>query len=599
MAEIIIVGGGLAGTVIASRLHERKPELSIVLIEGGSDPTGNPHVIDPAGAANLHFSEFDYNYTTTPQAHLDGKPKRNVGFKGLGGGTVMNSGGWIRGDAQDYDEWSRDVGDERWSYAGLLPYFKRTEKHFDPTADPSQHGHDGPVHTASVTSSGRQYPLRHDVRKLWSHLGIPHIHDLNDGRPQGISDLVENWRDGKRQMVQSVYPLDGVQVLTETVVKRVVFEEKTAVGVELTNGQIIDLKKDGQVVLTAGAYRTPQVLMLSGIGDPDCLAQYDIPITVELSHVGQNLHDHLMMYRYWKLRHPEKGLAIGSPLFGGPNYEKGGPVDFLVRAPVSTAPLKSAIEKDEGPVSENHDMLKGPRTHLEMLLMYFAFGAEAQGMQVPVDGASVTTFFMGCLPTSRGSVSLASSDATENPIIDPNYYATELDRHVMREGFRMQSRLMLETLEGKDLIEMEHTPPGFPVLGANATEEEIDARIRLGAGTTYHPAGTAAMGKVVDSSLRVYGVNNLRVADASVIPKPLAAHYQVPVYGLQVAFHRLKADHPASPYWHSNFNSMTQDLVHPSMYPLVYGRTLGFQAEQVGVTDAVKHWAGKSNVIPK
>lgn len=97
MAEIIIVGGGLAGTVIASRLHERKPELSIVLIEGGSDPTGNPHVIDPAGAANLHFSEFDYNYTTTPQAHLDGKPKRNVGFKGLGGGTVMNSGMYSQG----------------------------------------------------------------------------------------------------------------------------------------------------------------------------------------------------------------------------------------------------------------------------------------------------------------------------------------------------------------------------------------------------------------------------------------------------------------------------------------------------------------------
>jgi choline dehydrogenase-like flavoprotein len=319
-------------------------------------------------------------------------------------------------------------------------------------------------------------------------------------------------------MAQSVYPLKGVRVLTSTFVRRVLLDErKTAVGVELANGEIINLEKGGQVIVSAGAYRTPQILMLSGIGDTHHLLQHYIPVAIHLPDVGRNLHDHLMMRRFWKLRHSEKGLAVGSSLFGGPNYDKGGPTDFMVRAPIPSEALKAAIEKDEGPVSDDHPLLKGPRTHLEMLLMYLAYGTEEQNLSIPVDGKSVTTFWMGCLPTSRGSITLASSDPTENPIIDPNYYATETDRHVQREGFRIQSRLMFETSEGKDLVESEYTPPGYPVLGTNATDAEIDARIKLGGRTTYHPAGTAAMGKVVDASLKVYGTQNLRVVDASVV----------------------------------------------------------------------------------
>ncbi|KAF1952822.1 putative glucose-methanol-choline oxidoreductase [Byssothecium circinans] len=533
MADIIIVGGGIGGvTLLASRLLERKPELSITLIEAGHDVTGKPHISNPAEAALLHFSDLDYKFFTVPQKHLGGAPKYNCAIKGLSGGTIINTGGWIRGDKSDYDEWAKEVKDDKWSYDGLLPYFKRSEKHFDPNGDPAQHGFDGPVVTAPVTSSGRKFPLREPVLKLWQNLGLKHIPDANNGHPQGIADLVENWKDGKRQIVSETYSLAGVNVLTEKPVRRVlVNDDKVAVGVELANGEKLSVKEGGQVVVSSGAYNTPKVLQLSGIGNPDELSKHGIDTVVDLPAVGTNLFDHLMLFRYWKLRHPEQGLALGSPKFGGPNYEKGGPVDWLVTAPIPAAPYKSALEKDVGPVSDDHPLLQN-RSHLEMNLLYAAIGSDAQGLTIPMDGNSIMTFYMGCLPTSRGTVTLSSSDPEASPAIDPNYYATEADKHVMRSGFRMHTKLMFDTPEGKDLVVEEYTPPGHKVASLDASDELIDKRIALGGSTVFHPAGTAAMGKVVDSSLKVYGVKGLRVVDASIIPNPIASHTQVAVYAI-------------------------------------------------------------------
>ncbi|KAH7384203.1 putative glucose dehydrogenase [Phaeosphaeria sp. MPI-PUGE-AT-0046c] len=533
MADIIIVGGGTAGVVLASRLHQRRPELSILLLEAGPDVSDHPHVAIPSEAAHLHFSDLDWKYMTVPQKHLNNVPRYNCAIKGLSGGTIINTGGWIRGDALDYDKWAHEVGDERWSYNGLLPYFRRTETHHDANADPEQHGFEGPIHTASVSTSGREYPLREKILKLWTYLGLERNADANNGHPQGIAELVENWKDGKRQVASNAYPLEGVKVLTNKLVQRIIVEDGVATGVELTDGEVHTIANGGQVVVSAGAYRTPQVLQLSGIGNLADLAKHGISPTVNLPEVGRNFHDHLLLFRYWKLREPEKGYALGSPHFGGPNYDKGGPVDWLVTSPVPCGPLKAALQKDLGAheVSDDHPLLKGPRSHLEMNFLYGAFGAEAQGLQIPLDGTSIMTFYMGCLPTSRGSVTLSSTDATQPPLIDPNYYSTETDRHIMREGFRMQSRLMLDTPEGKELISDEHIPPGLSG-GLYASDEEIDERIKLGGMTTYHPGGSAAMGKVVDGSLRVFGINNLRVADASVIPQSLASHYQVIVYAI-------------------------------------------------------------------
>jgi choline dehydrogenase-like flavoprotein len=353
--------------------------------------------------------------------------------------------------------------------------------------------------------------------KLWSNLGLAEIPDANSRHPQGIADLTESWRDGKRQPTSSAYPLDGVQVFTETLVHRIILnDDKVAIGVELASGEKYMLTTHGQVILSAGAYRTPQVLMLSGTGDPSQLARCEISTLVDLPEVGKNLHGHLLMFRYWKLRHPERGLSLGSPLFNGPKYAKGRPVDWLVTASIPTEPLKAAIEKDDGPITDQHPLLQN-RSHLEMSLLHAVFGSEAQTLQIQMDGNSIMNFYMVMLPTSRGSVTIGSNDLTAAPIIDPNHNATEVDHHVMREGFRMHLRVLLETTEGRNLVTGEHIPPGFEPIGSDAPDGSIDERIKLGGATAFHSVGTASMRKVVDGSLEVYRVGNLRVVDASIV----------------------------------------------------------------------------------
>lgn len=218
---------------------------------------------------------------------------------------------------------------------------------------------------------------------------------------------------------------------------------------------------------------------------------------------------------------------MGSPALSDPAFQKENPADWLATLIVPKKGLGYALAKDEGTptVSDNHVLLKEPRSHLEMNVLYAAFGAEQIGLDVALEGKAITSYYLACLPSARGSITLASTDPTAHPIIDHNYCGTEADRFVMREEWCVLSRLMLETPEGQELVADEIAAEGYECLASTASELDIDQRIKMGDMNCSHPSMSCSMGKVVDPECRVKGVQGLRVVNASVISVPLAAKH--------------------------------------------------------------------------
>ncbi|KAH0420686.1 hypothetical protein CcaCcLH18_13874 [Colletotrichum camelliae] len=518
--DYIIVGGGLAGSVISSRMLEYNSSLSILLIEAGEDTRARTDILY-TNTTNLMGGELDWQYPTGPIAALNNRTLVFNQGKGLGGGAAINSCGYTRGPRVDYDEWAELVGDERWSYENQLPYMKKAEDWFNAN-NAAQHGNGGPLHVASVSSTGRAYPLRDAVGSGWDELGVPELPDLdsNAGNNIGRAELTETRRDGIRQLTPVILlssDADG--------------GELQATGVQLANGTQIFANN---VISAAGAYRSPQLLMLSGIGEASALEKHNITVKLDLPEVGKNLIDHMSFYQYWELRNPENGYALGSsnPIFGQPEFSTGYPIDWVTSTGVNQTSLASAIEQDEGvaPDAASHSLLRANRTFLENFVIYQAYSAS--NPSVPMDGSHIYTNIVSFLPTSRGTVSLASADPVDGPIINLNYLDTEVDRHVYREGIRQMTKLMLDTAYGKEHIVGETAPDNIEPVSLEDTDEYLDSRLAESGVTTWHPHGTCAMGSVVDSDFKVKGVKGLRVVDASVLPVPIAAHLMAPLYAM-------------------------------------------------------------------
>ena len=317
--------------------------------------------------------------------------------------------------------------------------------------------------------------------------------------------------------------------------KRIILEKHpetgrlTATGVELVDGRTF--KSQREVILSCGTYRTPQVLMLSGIGPPDELAKVGVTPLLPAPEVGQNLHDHVTVAQYWRLRHPERGLAAGAPAwFANTAFQRGTPSDWVLTQSAPTTEVKRALVADGEEAGADHPHLQG-RGHYEVLFCYAPAAAFQTKVAVPFNGSHIASAVVMMLPTTRGHVALASGDVRDDPLIDPDHLATEVDRTLAREGVRHVLRAV-DTEAARGIIAGETCPEGYAPLTKDSSAEEIDARIRRVACTWWHAGGTAAMGKMVDADLKVNGVGGLRVVDASVIPTPIAAYSQIAVYAL-------------------------------------------------------------------
>ncbi len=449
--------------------------------------------------------------------------------------SVSNYAAWTRGDKVDYDLWGKIVHDKRWTYDGLLPYFRKTETHHDRQADPHQHGFDGPIHSSPAL--GRTYPLTKQLKEAYVKIGVKPIRDHNSGDNKGMAPHVENWYKGKRQPAGKAYGLKGVEVINKKTVTKVILEDgpnniKKATGIELTSGET--LKANREVIVCCGTIRTPQLLMLSGIGSADELKKHNIPLLVESPEVGKNFSDHSSVTQFYRIRDPEKGVCAPSPaFFTNLTYVEGFPTDYIIAESAPTADLKRALQHDHPDqiITDTDPNIFPPRSHYEILPMYAPTEVPLTNLNIPLDGSIISIGVIGLLPTSRGSVTLASTDPMEDPLQDPNYYATEFDRVVLRAAMR-RNMAAFETREGQAVVVEEVPPAGFPTLSSKSTDEELDARVRRSGGTFYHTIGTASMGTVVDTECKVKGVSGLRVVDASVVPTPISAHYMIMTYAL-------------------------------------------------------------------
>jgi choline dehydrogenase len=509
--DYVVVGTGSAGAVVASRLSA-DPATAVVALEAGP-PDTNRFIRIPAAFSKLFRSECDWDYLTEPQKELDGREIYWPRGKTLGGSSSMNAMMWVRGFAADYDEWAARAG-AQWSSAEVLGYYRRIENvtaawHF---VNGDDSGVTGPMHISRQRSPR---PLTAAWLAAARQCGFPAVQP-NSPAPEGFCETVVTQRRGARCSTADAYlkPAMGrenLSVLTEATATRVVFEGTRAVGVEFErDGQSWVATARREVVLCGGAVNSPQLLMLSGIGNREHLADHGIDTVHESREVGQNLIDHLVAVL---------GFAVG----GGSLFAAEKPkelVNYLLRH-------RGMLTSNVG---EAYGFLRSrPGLELPDVELIFAPAPFYDEALVEPEGHGVVTGPILVAPESRGQIRLRSADPHAKPVIDPRYLSDPggVDRAAMMEGLRICAR-MAEAPALKGLL----GPIARPRDCTELNEETLERTLATCAHTLYHPLGTCRMGSdeasVVDPQLRVRGVEGLRVADASVMPSTVRGHTHAP-----------------------------------------------------------------------
>jgi len=510
MFDFIIIGAGSAGCVLASRLTE-DPACRVLLLEAGGED-GAPAIRIPAFYGRLQDSPCDWADRTVPQTHLNGRRVFVPQGRVLGGSSSINYMIYIRGSRGDYDAW-RHSGAEGWAYDDVLPYFVKAEG--NQALSDRYHGAAGPLIVSDHPPSN---PLVERYFAAAQEIGIRFNPDFNGEFQEGCGPMQATLANRARCSAADAYlhpacARPNLTVLTHAHATRLIFNGTRAVGVEyLRFGSVEQANAAVEVIVSAGALRSPQLLMLSGIGPKAELERLGIDVRLDLSGVGKNLQDHL---------HTRVRCEITQPLtFAGLPDEMKAAARREYEATRSGALGSNFLEAGAFVKSEPEEDYPG--LQLFFLMMLAPDTPEAG----PTNRHGVTLTAYVNRPLSRGEVTLASSDPLDRPIIDFNYLSAPDDMRCSLAGVRWNLRILYA--KAFDDIRGEEVAPGVK----SRSDADIESFVRRTASTTWHPAGTCKMGNdemaVVDDRLRVRGVEALRVVDASIMPTIVSGNTHAP-----------------------------------------------------------------------
>lgn len=513
--DYIIVGAGTAGCIVANRLSA-DPDKRVLLLEGGGRDNWIWFHVPVGYLFAIGNPRSDWMFQTEAEAGLNG---RSLGYprgKVLGGSSAINAMISMRGQAEDYRQWRR-MGLEGWDWDDVLPVFRNFEDHFLGACE-----HHGAGGEWRIEAPRIQWEILDAVGEAAEQMGVPRIPDFNTGENEGCSYFHVNQRKGwrwsaARGFLKPAMRRPNLRVETDVLVERVLFDGRRASGVRFSRaGETFDVQTRGEVILSAGSVGSAQLLQLSGIGPREWLDELNIPVVADRAGVGRNLQDHLQQRAIYKVHNVKTLNTIYHSLLG----RAGMGLEYLLfrRGPLTMAPSQLGLFTRSDPSQ--------PRANIQFHVQPLSLDKFGDPLhRFP----AITVAPCNLSPTSRGTIRLRSIDPRDAPRIAPNYLATEADRQVAADAIRVTRRLMAQPALAK--YQPEEYLPG-PAVG---NDPAALARAAGDIGTTiFHPVGTARMGQqddpraVVDSRLRVIGIDNLRVIDASVMPTITSGNTNTP-----------------------------------------------------------------------